>query len=73
MRKSTCYNYNKEGNLTRDCRGPRKPRRNPEQGNNLESQVAASSLEGRGFLKEGSDKERSEPLQVSPKLVNCEI
>ena len=41
VRKFTCYNCNKEGCLTRDCRGPRKPRRNPDQENNLESQEAA--------------------------------
>ena len=34
VRKFTCY---KEGHLARNCRGPRKPRRNPVQGNNLES------------------------------------
>ena len=43
VRKFTCYNCNKEGHLARECRGPRKPRRNPVQGNNLESQVAAIS------------------------------
>ena len=45
VRKFTCYNCNKEGHLARDCRGPRKPRWNPVQGNNLESQVAAISLQ----------------------------
>ena len=45
VRKFTCYNCNKEGHLARECRGPRKPRRNPEQGNNLESQEAVLSLQ----------------------------
>ena len=45
VRKFTCYNCNKEGHLARECRGPRKPRRYPGQGNNLESQLAAISLQ----------------------------
>ena len=45
VRKFTCYNCNKDGHLSRDCRVPRKPRKNPELGNNLKSQVAAISLQ----------------------------
>ena len=72
MRKFTCYNGNKEGHLVKDCRGPRKPRRNPEQGKTWNSSCSLTKRRKR-FLEVKSDNEQSEPLQVMPKLVNGEI